>query len=103
MSTGVFQNYFLHISTYDEFMSEMATLVLYFVYLAIGEFIVTYIATVGFIYTGEHITAKIRSHYLEACLRQNMGFYDKLGAGEVTTRITENCNQIQEVRSLPSP
>lgn len=93
---GTFQGYFLHESSYDAFTGEMAHLVLYFVYLAIGEFVTTYIATVGFIYTGEHVSGKIRAHYLESCMRQNIGFFDKLGAGEVTTRITADTNLIQE-------
>ncbi|KAL2164185.1 hypothetical protein VTH06DRAFT_3399 [Thermothelomyces fergusii] len=95
---GTFQDYFTPGSTmtYGEFTDEMARLVLYFVYLAIGEFVATYISTVGFIYTGEHISAKIREHYLESCMRQNIGFFDKLGAGEVTTRITADTNLIQE-------
>jgi ATP-binding cassette, subfamily B (MDR/TAP), member 1 len=93
---GSFQNYFQGLLSYDNFLHEMTTLVLYFVYLAIGEFVCVYIATVGFIYTGEHISAKIREHYLESCMRQNIGFFDKLGAGEVTTRITADTNLIQD-------
>ncbi|KAL2201015.1 P-loop containing nucleoside triphosphate hydrolase protein [Corynascus similis CBS 632.67] len=95
---GIFQDYFSPDSglSYDEFTGELATLVLYFVYLAIGEFVTSYVATVGFIYTGEHISGKIREHYLESCMKQNIGFFDKLGAGEVTTRITADTNLIQE-------
>ncbi|KAG7290855.1 hypothetical protein NEMBOFW57_000860 [Staphylotrichum longicolle] len=95
---GTFQDYFTPGSTktYDEFTGELGSLVLYFVYLAIGEFVTSYVATVGFIYTGEHISAKVREHYLESCMRQNIGFFDKLGAGEVTTRITADTNLIQE-------
>ncbi|KAI0128530.1 P-loop containing nucleoside triphosphate hydrolase protein [Xylariales sp. AK1849] len=93
---GTFQGYFLGQSSYDDFMSKMTNLVLYFIYLAIGEFITIYIATVGFIYTGEHLSAKIREHYLQSCMRQNIGFFDKLGAGEVTTRITADTNLIQD-------
>ncbi|OAA38044.1 ABC multidrug transporter Mdr1 [Metarhizium rileyi] len=93
-----FQDYFYPTGqmTYDSFVGELSKYVLYFVYLAVGEFVVTYICTVGFIYTGEHISAKIREHYLESCMRQNIGFFDKLGAGEVTTRITADTNLIQE-------
>ncbi|POR34091.1 Multidrug resistance protein 1A [Tolypocladium paradoxum] len=93
-----FQRYFYSdgLMSYDAFVGEMTAFVLYFVYLAIGEFVVTYICTVGFIYTGEHISAKIREHYLESCMRQNIGFFDKLGAGEVTTRITSDTNLIQD-------
>ncbi|KAI0013615.1 P-loop containing nucleoside triphosphate hydrolase protein [Xylariaceae sp. FL0662B] len=93
---GTFQGFFLGTTDYDGFMDDMTRLVLYFVYLGIGEFVATYVATVGFIYTGEHISAKIREHYLESCMRQNIGFFDKLGAGEVTTRITADTNLIQE-------
>ncbi|KAL7929998.1 P-loop containing nucleoside triphosphate hydrolase protein [Trichoderma chlorosporum] len=82
--------------TYDQFAHTMSHFVLYFVYLAVGDFVVTYICTVGFIYTGEHIAAKIREHYLESCMRQNIGFFDKIGAGEVTTRITADTNLIQD-------
>ncbi|KAH7037729.1 P-loop containing nucleoside triphosphate hydrolase protein [Microdochium trichocladiopsis] len=93
---GIFQDYFSGKSTYDDFMGTMTQMVLYFVYLAVGEFITIYVSTVGFIYTGEHISGKIRSHYLDSCMRQNIGFFDKLGAGEVTTRITADTNLIQE-------
>ncbi|KAL7799985.1 P-loop containing nucleoside triphosphate hydrolase protein [Trichoderma ceciliae] len=93
-----FQQYFFSggAITYDEFVKKLSHFVLYFVYLAIGEFVVTYICTVGFIYTGEHIAAKIREHYLASCMRQNIGFFDKIGAGEVTTRITSDTNLIQD-------
>jgi ATP-binding cassette subfamily B (MDR/TAP) protein 1 len=93
---GTFQGYFQFQISYDDFVKELGTLVLYFVYLAIGEFVCTYVATVGFIYTGEHVSAKIREHYLESCMKQNIGFFDKLGAGEVTTRITADTNLIQD-------
>ena len=71
-------------------------LTLYFVYLAVGEFCTIYIATVGFIYTGEHISGKIREQYLASILRQNIGYFDKLGAGEITTRITADTNLVQD-------
>lgn len=38
----------------------------------------------------------MREKYLAACLRQNIGFYDKLGAGEITTRITADTNLVQD-------
>ncbi|KAH9900398.1 multidrug resistance protein [Xylariomycetidae sp. FL2044] len=91
-----FQDYFYNGESYDDFLGQMSSFVLYFVYLAIGEFVTIYVATVGFIYTGEHISAKIREHYLQSCMRQNIGFFDKLGAGEVTTRITADTNLVQE-------
>ena len=78
------------------FQDKVNHLVLYFVYLGIGEFVTIYISTVGFIYTGEHMSAKIREQYLAAILRQNIGYFDKLGAGEITTRITADTNLVQD-------
>ncbi|KAF5550848.1 ATP-binding protein cassette subfamily B (MDR TAP) member 1 [Fusarium mexicanum] len=94
---GVFQDFFVNRTlTSSAFNDKLVSFVLYFVYLGIGEFIVVYISTVGFIYTGEHLSAKIREHYLESCLRQNIGFFDQIGAGEVVTRITSDTNLIQD-------
>lgn len=92
----VFQGFFQGVITRSYFNSELARFTLYFVYLAIGEFVTIYICTVGFIYTGEHIAGKIREQYLAAILRQNVAFFDKLGAGEITTRITADTNLVQD-------
>ncbi|KAF2861862.1 putative multidrug resistance protein 1, 2 [Piedraia hortae CBS 480.64] len=92
---GTFQGFFLGRTTGSAFESEIARLTLYFVYLGIGEFVTIYVATAGFLYTGEHIASKVREQYLKSLLRQNMGYFDKLGAGEITTRITSDTNLIQ--------
>lgn len=93
---GEFNGYFAGTISRAEFNHTIAHMVLYFVYIGIAEFITIYISTVGFIYTGEHISGKIRWHYLEACMRQNIGFFDKLGSGEITTRITADTNLVQD-------
>lgn len=82
--------------SHDRFSSELDRYTLYFLYLAIGEFAMIYICTIGFIYSGEHIAQKIREQYLAAILRQNIAFFDKLGAGEITTRITADTNLVQD-------
>lgn len=64
--------------------------------MGICVFVCIYYSTVANIYVGEHIAAKIRERYLAAILRQNIGFFDKLGAGEITTRITADTNLIQD-------
>ncbi|PIA91919.1 Multidrug resistance protein 1 [Cercospora beticola] len=94
--TGTFQGFFQGTVTGSDFSSEISKLTLYFVYLGIAEFVATYIATVGFIYAGEHISGKVRQHYLASILRQNIGYFDKLGAGEITTRITADTNLVQD-------
>ncbi|KAK4960816.1 hypothetical protein LTR66_012859, partial [Elasticomyces elasticus] len=93
---GTFQGFFLGTISPSAFSSDLSGFTLYFVYLAVGEYATIYISTVGFIYTGEHITQKIREQYLAAILRQNIAFFDKLGAGEITTRITADTNLVQD-------
>lgn len=95
---GTFSDYFQpgSTTTYDEFTSQLSTFTLYFVYLAIGEWVFVYIATAGFLYTGEHIAGKTRERFLTAILRQNIAFFDQLGAGEITTRITADTNLVQD-------
>ena len=82
--------------SYASFPTILNSKILYFVYLAIGEFIMIYVATVGYIYTGDHVASKVREEYLRAILRQNVGNFDKLGAGEITTRITADTSLIQD-------
>lgn len=93
---GSFQDISVGDISADEFDSTLSEYTLYFVYLGVGMFVTIYISTVGFIYTGEHISGKIREHYLQAILRQNIAFFDKLGSGEITTRITADTNLIQD-------
>ncbi|KAK8079182.1 hypothetical protein PG994_002989 [Apiospora phragmitis] len=93
---GSFQGLALGTMSSSDFKDELARFSLYFVYLAIGEFLTAYIATVGFLYAGEHISSKIREQFLAAIVRQNIAFFDQLGAGEITTRITADTNMVQE-------
>ena len=83
-------------SDLSDFSHTVNHLTLYFVYLAIGEFVTIYISTVGFIYAGEHMAAKIREEYLAGILRQNIAYFDARGAGEITTRITADTNLVQD-------
>jgi ATP-binding cassette subfamily B (MDR/TAP) protein 1 len=78
------------------FSNTVNRLTIYYIYLAIGEFVTVYIATVGFIYAGEHMSAKIREEYLGGILRQNIAYFDARGAGEITTRITADTNLVQD-------
>ncbi|KAJ4390616.1 GTPase-activating protein [Gnomoniopsis smithogilvyi] len=93
---GTFQNFTLGRTSQSEFTHETARFSLYFVYLAIGEFVMVYVATTGFLYAGEDISSKIREQFLAAILRQNIAFFDELGSGEITTRITADTNLVQK-------
>ncbi len=50
-------------------------------------FVCTYIYMCTWVYTAEVTAKRIRERYLKAILRQDVAFFDKVGPGEVTTRI----------------
>ncbi|KAL3486456.1 P-loop containing nucleoside triphosphate hydrolase protein [Aspergillus germanicus] len=81
--------------TADEFRDDVSTYALYFVYVGIGEFVTVFIGTAGFVYVGERVTSKIRERYMQAILRQNVGFFDQLGPGEIANRITVDTHMVQ--------
>lgn len=68
----------------------------YLVIIGIASFIVIYVYMAVFVYTGEVITQRIRIEYLRAILRQDMAYFDTLGAGEITTRIQSDIQLIQD-------
>ena len=50
-------------------------------------FLCTYSYMVVWVYTGEVNAKRLRERYLQAVLRQEIAYFDRIGAGEVTTRI----------------
>ncbi|KAL1914801.1 uncharacterized protein VTP21DRAFT_7893 [Calcarisporiella thermophila] len=70
--------------------------VLYIIYIAIATFVCGYIYTATWSYTGERLTRVVREKYLAAILRQNIGYFDKVGTGEVTSRITNDTHKMQD-------
>ncbi|KAG4443838.1 hypothetical protein IFR05_000674 [Cadophora sp. M221] len=97
--TGTVQQGLNGTTSLTSLASTLNKYTVYFVYLALGDFITTYISTVGFTHCGEYLTQQIREEYLGALLRQNMAFFDTLGAGTITNRITADTNLIQDAMS----
>ena len=60
---------------------------LYLVYIGIGMLICTFIYMYTWVYTGEMSSKRVREKYLQAVLRQEVAFFDNVGAGEIATRI----------------
>ncbi|KAH7101159.1 multidrug resistance protein 1 [Auriculariales sp. MPI-PUGE-AT-0066] len=80
----------------DHFRNLAAQTAGYLVALGAGMFVVTYIYMCSWTYTGEVQSKRIRERYLQAVLRQDIAYFDKLGAGEVTTRIQTDCHLVQQ-------
>lgn len=63
--------------------------------VGIGELIFTWIFLVCFTRAGEKMGRKIRNAYLQSVLRQDIAFFDNVGAGEVAGRTTKDIAVIQ--------
>lgn len=61
----------------------------------LGMLVATYIYMVTWIRTAETAAKRIRENYLRAILRQDIAFFDNVGAGEVATRIQTDTHLVQ--------
>lgn len=68
---------------------------LYLVALGVGTFLCTYAYMLIFNYTSEAQSKRLRERYLAAVLRQEIAWFDDVGAGEVATRIQSDCLLVQ--------
>ncbi|KAL3471497.1 ABC multidrug transporter Mdr1 [Aspergillus californicus] len=93
--TSKIRDFIAGTETAQEFRQNVSRYSLYFVYVGIGEFVTVFVGTAGFIYVGERVTSKIRERYMRAILRQNIGFFDQLGPGEIANRITVDTHLVQ--------
>ncbi|KAF9242529.1 ste6-like protein [Melanogaster broomeanus] len=79
-----------------EFRQSAAANASYLVYMGVGMFVCTYAYMVIWVYTGEANSKRIREKYLEAILRQDIAYFDNVGAGEVATRIQTDTHLVQQ-------
>ncbi|KAG1772443.1 P-loop containing nucleoside triphosphate hydrolase protein [Suillus occidentalis] len=68
----------------------------YLTYIGIGMFVCTYVYMTVWTYTGEVNARRIRERYLQAILRQEIAYFDDVGAGEVATRIQTDTHLVQQ-------
>ncbi|KAF9242533.1 P-loop containing nucleoside triphosphate hydrolase protein [Melanogaster broomeanus] len=68
----------------------------YLVCIGVGMFVCTYAYMAIWVYTGEVNSKRIREKYLEAILRQDITYFDNVGAGEVATRIQTDTHLVQQ-------
>lgn len=61
--------------------------------LGVGMLVCTWGFMNIWVYTGEVNAKRIRERYLQAVLRQDIQFFDNVGAGEVATRIQTDTRQ----------
>ncbi|KAK9369835.1 P-loop containing nucleoside triphosphate hydrolase protein [Lipomyces kononenkoae] len=83
----------------QDYYDTIRQLSLYLVYLGIADILLSHTKTYIFIDRGEVLSARIREHYLASTLKQNIGYFDTLGSGEITSRITADTILVQEAIS----
>ncbi|KAG8819207.1 GTPase-activating protein [Serendipita sp. 399] len=80
----------------DHFRKIAAKDALYLVLIGVGMFVTTYLYMVIWIRTSEVTAKRIRERYLRSVLRQDIAFFDTLGAGEVATRIQTDTHLVHQ-------
>ncbi|KAF6757399.1 multidrug resistance protein 1 [Ephemerocybe angulata] len=74
----------------------LSMLVIWFISVSVGMFVATYSYMFIWVYTGEVNAKRVREKYLQAVLRQDIAFFDNVGAGEVATRIQTDTHLVQQ-------
>lgn len=68
---------------------------LYLIYIAIAMFVCTYTYMAIWTFNGEKTARRIREQYFTAVLKQNIGWWETVGPGEITTRLTSDMASLQ--------
>ncbi|KAI5121086.1 hypothetical protein M0805_008599 [Coniferiporia weirii] len=68
----------------------------YLVYIGLGMLVCVFTYMYTWVYTGEINSKRIREKYLKAVLRQDIAYFDNVGAGEVASRIQTDTHLIQQ-------
>ncbi|CAL5186419.1 unnamed protein product [Lathyrus oleraceus] len=86
-------------------MNEVEKCSLYFVYLGLTTMVVAFLEGYCWSKTSERQVLRIRYKYLEAVLRQEVGFFDsqETNTSEIINSISKDTNLIQEVLSEKVP
>ncbi|RZC50174.1 hypothetical protein C5167_018600 [Papaver somniferum] len=87
------------------FMNEVEKSILHFVYIGLAVTVAAFMEGYCWSWTGERQVRRIRHKYLEAILRQEVGFFDSQEAttSEIINSISKDTSLIQEVLSEKVP
>ncbi|VDB95413.1 unnamed protein product [Peniophora sp. CBMAI 1063] len=82
--------------TAANFRHTAANDALYLFFIGLGMFLCTYAYMLIWGWTAEVTAKRIRERYLRATLRQDVAYFDHVGAGEVATRIQTDTHLVQQ-------
>ncbi|RFU78080.1 multidrug resistance [Trichoderma arundinaceum] len=83
----------------QEFMRQVQTNALYFVYLFIAKFTLVYTWSFGFSYTANRMVQALRLKCLNSILSRSVTAHDAQTPGSLSNAITTHCNSIQAALS----
>jgi len=78
------------------FVDAASDLALKFVYVGIGSFITGYIGYSSWMRVGEKASLEIRKRYFRSLLQQEIAFYDSINPNELSSKISDECFNIQQ-------
>ncbi|KAL4721991.1 hypothetical protein ACLX1H_011185 [Fusarium chlamydosporum] len=80
----------------NAFRSEVDSFVLWFIYLFVGKFVLSYIATTAITISGIRTTRVLRQRFLEKLLRTEIWYFDTANIGSPATQMTTNVTRINQ-------
>lgn len=87
-STSQFNNFSVNQQSSESFRNEVDSLCLWFVYLFIFRFVVTYVANFCVSIAAIRTTRALRSKFLECTLRQEVWHFDRDNIGSAASQVT---------------
>ncbi|KAG4278916.1 hypothetical protein FPRO04_06237 [Fusarium proliferatum] len=94
--TGRFSDYASGKIDPEGFQDEVNTFVLWFVYLFVGKFVLSYLATLTVTISGIRTTRVLRQRFLEHLLRTEIWYFDTANVGSPATQMTTNVTRINQ-------
>ena len=94
--TTKFNNFSTGQSSPGDFRSDVDHYVLWFVYLFVARFVITYITNIAITVAAIRTTRALRRAFLESTLRQEVWHFDKQSNGSAATQVTTNGNRINQ-------
>ncbi|KXS94864.1 hypothetical protein AC578_8463 [Pseudocercospora eumusae] len=78
-----------------DFSHEIAQCALLCCYLGVAILLTSYVSNAGFVRTGQSISDTIRAKYLRSILRQDIEYFEVVGAGEIAMGAVDKTEAIQ--------
>ncbi|KAF4968346.1 hypothetical protein FSARC_4292 [Fusarium sarcochroum] len=80
----------------DDFQDDVNQFVLWFIYLFVGKFVLSYVATTAVTISGIRTTRVLRQKFLEHLLRTEIWYFDTANVGSPATQMTTNVTRINQ-------